>query len=272
MPQLDSIDHNAPFDWGRSSEYYAKFRDIYPASFYKKLRELGIGLPGQNILDLGTGTGVLPRAFHALDMQGGGARFTGADISPEQLAQARALSQGMDIEYVLVAAEEIDFPPGTFDAAMACQCFHYFDREKVMPKIHEVLKPGGRFAILSMIYLPYQSKIAMRSDKLVLKYNPKWTGSGYRRKNRFEQRAMTTAKWAKPMFKVENRVFYCEDIPFTRDSWHGRMMSVRGITASFLPGEKIAAFEAEHRTYLETLPERFAVPHQIMMLILRRQL
>jgi len=266
MPQLDSIDHNAPFDWGRASEYYAKFRDIYPASFYEKLRELGIGLPGQHILDLGTGTGVLPRA-----MVGNGARFTGADLSPEQLAQARELSQGMDIEYVLSAAEEIDFPSGTFDAAMACQCFHYFDRAKAIPKIHGVLKPGGKFAILSMIFLPYQSQIAMRSDKLVLKYNPKWTGSGYRRKNRFEQKAMTTAKWAKPLFTVEHRVFFDEDIPFTRDSWHGRMMSVRGITASFLTGEKIAAFEAEHRAYMETLPERFTIPHQIMMLVLRKQ-
>ena len=265
MQNFQSIDHNAPFDWGRSSELYAKYRDIYPPAFYDKLRQLGIGLPGQHILDLGTGTGVLPRA-----MQGSGARFTGVDITPGQLAQARELSQGMDIEYVLSAAEDIDFPPGTFDAAMACQCFHYFDRARAMPKIHAALKPGGKFAILSMIWLPYQSKIAMQGERLVLKYNPGWTGGGYRRKNRFEQRAMTTAKWAKPLFKVEHRVFFCEDVPFTREAWHGRMLACRGIGASSLPGEKIAAFEAEHRAYLDTLPEAFTVPHQIMMLVLQK--
>jgi hypothetical protein len=48
------------------------------------------------------------------------------------------------------------------------------------------------------------------------------------------------------------------------------MLACRGIGASSLPGEKIAAFEAEHRAYLETLPEEFTVPHQIMMLILQK--
>ena len=265
MQNFQSIDNNASFDWGRTSENYARFRDIYPASFYEKLRRLGIGLPGQHVLDLGTGTGVLPRA-----MQGSGARFTGVDITPNQLAQAQELSRGMDIEYVLSPVEEIDFSPGTFDAAMACQCFHYFDRAKVMPKIHEALKPGGRFAILMMAWLPYQSKICMQSEKLVLKYNPGWTGGGLRRKNRWEQRASTKLKWAKPLFTVEKRVFYCEDIPFTRESWHGRMVACRGIGASSLPDEKIAAFEAEHRAYLETLPEEFTIPHQIMMLVLKK--
>ncbi|MCL2299284.1 MAG: class I SAM-dependent methyltransferase [Firmicutes bacterium] len=266
MQQYTAIDHNAPFDWGRSSALYAQYRDIYPQAFYDKLRQLGIGLPGQNILDLGTGTGVLPRA-----MQGSGARFIGVDISPEQLAQARELSRGMDIEYVLSPAEDIDFPPGTFDAAMACQCFWYFDRAVVLPKLHAALKPGGRFAILSMYWLPYQSEIAMRSEKLVLKYNPDWTGGGFRKKNWYEKEFAARLKWAKPLFKVEKRVFFCEDVPFTRETWHGRMLACRGIGASSLPGEKIAAFEAEHRAYLATLPEEFTVPHQIMMLVLKKQ-
>ena len=264
--QNQSIDRNAPFDWGRASRDYAKYRDIYPPSFYERLRALGIGLPGQHVLDLGTGTGVLPRAMRA-----GGARFTGVDLSPEQLAQARELSRGMDIEYILSPAEDIGFPPGTFDAAMACQCFHYFDRALLMPKLHAALGPGGKFAILSMIWLPYQSKIAMRSEKLVLKYNPDWTGGGFRRRRRFEQVHTTRLKWAKPLFKVTKRVFFCEDIPFTRESWHGRMVACRGIGASSLPGEKIAAFEAEHRAYLATLPEAFTIPHQIMMLVLQKQ-
>ena len=260
MQNFTTIDHNAPFDWGRASQDYARFRDIYPPSFYEKLRALGIGLPGQNILDLGTGTGVLPRA-----MQGSGARFTGADISPEQIAMARELSQGMDIEYVISPAEEIDFPDQSFDAVTACQCFWYFDREVALPRIHSALKPGGKLAILSMWWLPHQSKICAQSEGLVLKYNSKWTGGGFRRKV-----IAPRLKWAKPLFKVEKRVLFCEDIPFTRESWHGRMLTVRGIGASSLPGEKIAAFEVEHRAFMDTLPEEFTIPHQIMMLVLRR--
>jgi len=257
--QQPDIDRGAPFDWGRASQDYAKYRDIYPPAFYAKLRELGIGLPGQHILDLGTGTGVLPRAMHAPGIQ-----FTGVDISPEQIAMARELSQGMDIEYVLSPAEEIDFAPGTFDAAMACQCFHYFDRSKAMPRIHAALGPGGKFAILSMTWLP--CKIVRRSEALVLKYNPDWTGGGFRRQYRKPK-----MKWAQPLFTAGPRVYFSVDVPFTRETWHGRIVACRGIGASSLPGEKIAAFEAEHRVYLETLPEAFTIPHQVMMLILQKQ-
>jgi hypothetical protein len=121
-----------------------------------------------------------------------------------------------------------------------------------------------------MYWLPYRSKIAMQSEKLVLKYNPGWTGGGFGKKNWFEKAFATRLKWAKPLFKVEKRLFFCEDIPFTRESWHGRMLACRGIGASSLPGKTIAAFEAEHRAFLSTLPEAFAIPNEIMMLILER--
>lgn len=32
-----NIDAGKAFDWGRASEDYAKFRDIYPKEFYKKI-------------------------------------------------------------------------------------------------------------------------------------------------------------------------------------------------------------------------------------------
>lgn len=49
------------FDWGRVSLDYANYRDIYPSGFYQKILDLGLCKDGQKILDLGTGTGVLPR-------------------------------------------------------------------------------------------------------------------------------------------------------------------------------------------------------------------
>jgi len=263
--ELEHIDHGRAFDWSRASADYAKYRDIYPASFYARLREFGIGLPGQHVLDLGTGTGVLPRA-----MAPGGVKFTGVDISSEQIKMAQALSQGMPIEYLVCPAEEIGFEPNTFNAVTACQCFWYFNRFALLPKLHQVLMPGGRFALLSMYWLPKESQIARQSERLVLKYNPEWTGGGLHRKNRFEQRTQTRMKWAKPLFEIERRLFYCEDLPFTRASWHGRMLACRGIGASSLGADQIAAFGRDHLRYLKTLPEEFLIPHQIMMLILKK--
>jgi len=207
---LQSIDHGKPFDWGRTSENYAKYRDIYPTSFYAKLRELGIGLPGQHVLDLGTGTGVLPRNL-------GGARF------------------------------------------------HYMDRSRLMPKLHHVLKPGGLFAICSMIYLPHECEICRGSEVLVLKYSPNWTGANFTRQNELP----AEPKWIAPMFHVKHRVLYCEDIPFTRESWHGRMLSCRGVEAS-LSSEDVMAFTKDHWAYMQTLPEEFTVKHQVMVFVLAR--
>lgn len=102
---FDTVDHGNGFDFGRAAADYAKYRDIYPASLYRKLEETGAVRAGLRVLDAGTGTGVLPRA-----MYGTGARFTGIDLSPEQIEAARALSAGKAIEYRVSPAESTPFP------------------------------------------------------------------------------------------------------------------------------------------------------------------
>ena len=83
----DRIDEGKAFDWGKTSEAYAKYRDIYPEEFYRKVVDRGLCVKGQRVLDLGTGTGVLPRNMYKY-----GARWIGTDISPEQIEQARRLA------------------------------------------------------------------------------------------------------------------------------------------------------------------------------------
>ena len=60
-----SIDGGKGFDWGKVSTEYAKYRDIYPQEFYQKTLDLGLCRDGQRILDIGTGTGVLPRNLYS---------------------------------------------------------------------------------------------------------------------------------------------------------------------------------------------------------------
>src|SRR4030095_15888693 len=59
MVTRPEIDGGTAFDWGKTSPDYAVYRPGYPKSFYAILQAVGIGAPGQHILDLGTGTGVL---------------------------------------------------------------------------------------------------------------------------------------------------------------------------------------------------------------------
>ena len=83
------IDGGKPFDWGRTAADYARYRDIYPPEFYRAILDRGVGLAGQQVLDIGTGTGVLPRHLYKH-----GAHWLGVDPSPQQIAEARRLSTG----------------------------------------------------------------------------------------------------------------------------------------------------------------------------------
>ena len=258
-PQFDG---GRPFDFGKTSADYAKFRDIYPDEFYKKLTGLNLGTENQTVLDLGTGTGVLPRNMYRY-----GAKWTGADISQNQIEYAKKLSveKGMNIRYVCSSAEDLDFPPETFDVVTACQCFGYFDKKIVLPKIHELLKTGGHFAVLFMAWLPKEDKIAAKTEELVLKYNPDWSGGGWKR-NR-----VIMPDWAEPYFALEDALGFDIPVSFTRETWNGRIKSCRGIGASSLSAQEIAAWEKEHLTYLATVPETFDIPHWVTILNLRKK-
>lgn len=256
----NDIDGGKPFDWGKASADYAKYRDIYPPIFFDKVAQLGLCVKGQRVLDLGTGTGVVPRAMYHY-----GARWTGADISENQIIQARALSEGMDIDYIVSPAEDIDFPDGTFDVITACQCFFYFDYEKVVPKLAKLLKSGGRLVILFMAWVPADDDIARASEELVLKYNPAWTGGGY------ERAPVFVPETAEKYFDIEVRDEYDLMVPFTRESWNGRMKACRGVGAS-LTAEQTAAWEKDHISLLEKLaPPEFEILHHGAMAVLRKK-
>lgn len=245
-----AIDEGKPFDWGRTSSDYAKYRDIYPQIFYDKIITRKLCVEGQYVLDLGTGTGVLPRNLCRY-----GAKWTGTDISEEQIVQARLLSEGMDIDYYAIAAEDIDFPDCSFDVITACQCFWYFDHNRLMPKLLRMLKPGGSILILYMAWLPFEDKIAGASEELVLKYSPKWSGAGER------MHPIEIPECYKENFDLVYREEYKLNVPFTRKSWNGRMKACRGIGAS-LSEDEISKWEKEHMELLKQIaPEEFDIVH-----------
>ena len=254
----DNIDCGRAFDWGCASENYAKYRDIYPDEFYKKITDLGYCIKNQRVLDLGTGTGVLPRNLYKY-----GADWTGTDISENQIKYAEKLSDGMDIKYIVSSAEDIDFPDEAFDVITACQCFMYFDKKIILPKLHRILKKGGHFLILFMAWLPDESEIAKTSEELILKYNPCWSGGGMKRY------ALDEPEWIKGLFEVENALAFDVDISFTRESWNGRIKACRAIDASLSQNE-IAEFEKEHLKYLESKPEKFSIPHYVTIMDLKK--
>lgn len=257
-----SIDGGRAFDWGRVSDDYAKYRDIYPEVFYQKIVERKLCTEGQKVLDLGTGTGVLPRNMYRF-----GADWIGTDISENQISQARRLSDegNMEIRYLVTAAEDVDFPARTFDVATACQCFWYFDYEKLVPKLFRMLKDDGRLLLLYMAWLPFEDKIAGASEELILKYNPKWTGAGE------VMKPISEPDFVYGFFEPAYHEEYEVEVPFSRETWHGRMRACRGVGAS-LSREDMEKWEAEHEALLRSVaPETFTVKHYAAMLELKKR-
>lgn len=255
----ENIDGGKAFDWGRVSNEYAKYRDIYPQEFYQKIIDRGLCVEGQRILDIGTGTGVIPRNMYRY-----GGIWTGTDISAEQIEQAKKLSAGMDIDYQAVATENIDFPDETFDVITACQCFWYFKHEQVMPELYRMLKKNGRILVLYMAWLPYEDKIAGESEKLVLKYSPDWSGAGE------TIHPIVIPDCYKEKFDIVYHEEYPLKVHFTRESWNGRMKACRGVGAS-LNGEELKSWEMEHKKLLSKIaPEEFDVLHYAAMVELKK--
>ena len=94
-----------------------------------------------------------------------------------------------------------------------------------------------------MAWLPFEDEIAGASEKLVLKYNPNWSGAGE------TKHPIDIPDCYKENFALVYHEEFTLRIPFTRESWNGRMKACRGIGAS-LTQKEISMWEQEHMTLL----------------------
>lgn len=258
--KLEFIDKGNEFDFGRTSDDYAKYRDIYPKSMYDKLVSFGIGMKGQKILDLGSGTAVLP-----VNLSCTGARFTATDISENQVLYGKKIVEEKGISNVnfkVCSAEETGFADNSFDVVTAVQCFQYFDADKATSEIRRILKPNGLFCKIFMDWLPYEDEVIKEMESLVLKYSPNWNGNG------FKEFKYTYPNWADGKYHIETIHSYNTVLEFSKEAWIGRIKSCRGVGAS-LSNEKIAEFENEYRGILQKYDELLNLKHQIHIEIYR---
>lgn len=252
---INSIDGGKQFDFGKTSNDYCKYRDIYPKSMYQKLVMFGIGKKNQNILDLGSGTAILPMNMHFT-----GAHFTATDISENQILAGKKLvaEKGLDnINFKVCGAESTEFDDNMFDVVTAVQCFQYFDADKATKEIRRILKPNGLFCKIFMDWMPYADSVVAEAEAEVLKYNPSWNGNG------FKKFRYSYPQWVENGFNIDTVHSYDECLPFAKEAWIGRLKSCRGIGAS-LSAEKVNEFENEYRQILKKYEsDTLNIMHQI---------
>jgi SAM-dependent methyltransferase len=103
----------------------------------------GIG-PGQRVLDVACGTGVL--ACAASQRVGPGGSVVGLDVNPQMLAVARR--KRANVSWVQGRAEAMPFLEGEFDAVVSQFGFMFFDdRPGALREMMRVLRPGGQLAV-----------------------------------------------------------------------------------------------------------------------------
>lgn len=142
-------------DGGWRYDLHGWLRDTF--LFRGKLRELRRRVvtlarvqPGEQVLDVGCGTGTL-----ALEVQrcvGSAGRVAGVDPSPVQITRAhtKAARRHLPVEFQVGVIERLPFPDQTFDVVLSTLMMHHLPeplKRQGLAEIARVLKPGGRLVI-----------------------------------------------------------------------------------------------------------------------------
>lgn len=115
---------------------------------YARLAALSGTRPGDHVLDVGCGTGVLTRAVARCAAPGGS--VIGVDPSEEALARARRTTRLDNCTFQAGSAEALDLPDTDYDIVVSSLMIHHLpdqDRARALAEMSRVLRPGGRILI-----------------------------------------------------------------------------------------------------------------------------
>jgi SAM-dependent methyltransferase len=101
---------------------------------------------GKDVVELGCGT-----AYVSAWLARRGARPVGIDVTPAQLATARAMQEKHRLEFPLVeaSAEDVPFPGASFDLAISeYGASIWVDPDMWIPEAARLLRPGGELVFL----------------------------------------------------------------------------------------------------------------------------
>jgi SAM-dependent methyltransferase len=102
--------------------------------------------PGERVLDVACGTGIVTRL--AAEQVGTIGSVAGLDLNPGMLAVARAVTDGLSIDWHEASVEDMPLPDGSFDVVL-CQMGLQFvaDKKAAATEMQRVAADGGRLVL-----------------------------------------------------------------------------------------------------------------------------
>jgi ubiquinone/menaquinone biosynthesis C-methylase UbiE len=139
-----SQSHGDGYAGSPPENYERYFVPAIGAPLANDLMQIAALQPGERVLDVACGTGVLARL--AAQAVGAAGTVAGVDINPGMLAVARSTTPpAMAIAWHEASVEAMPLPDASFDAVL-CQMGLQFvgDKHAALSEMRRVLAPGGR--------------------------------------------------------------------------------------------------------------------------------
>ena len=137
------------YGWDLAAEAYARHWHGPLAGVQGELLTLAAPAPGDAVLDVACGTGVVSVA--AARAVGPAGRVLGVDLADAMVQASRQRARGLGLgqaAFERMDAEQLQLPDASFDLALCALGLMYVpDSDSALRELHRVLRPGGRVVL-----------------------------------------------------------------------------------------------------------------------------
>ncbi|HEX4270307.1 MAG TPA: methyltransferase domain-containing protein [Rhizomicrobium sp.] len=154
MSEIDPKTEVAPHEARRFKStvaYYQRHRLAYPDRLIARVAALAGLRPGNSVLDLGAGTGMLAVGFAKAGMT-----VTAMDPEPDMLAVCQEAAQAAGVTVALRQGGSADLTPdmGPFRLVTMGRSFHWMDRAATLAMLEQIVTPDGGVALFHDAHPP----------------------------------------------------------------------------------------------------------------------
>lgn len=137
------------YGWDLAAHDYEPLWQTQLAEAQSTLLDLASPLPGERVLDIACGTGLV--TFHAARAVGPHGCVLGIDLSGQMVDAARRRAEDLELpncSFARMDAEKLALADASFDVALCALGLMYMpDPEQALHEMRRVLRPGGRLGL-----------------------------------------------------------------------------------------------------------------------------